>query len=279
MIVCLVLLCCACATLAQEATVSVGSVTKYSGVENNKSDAADAKSIHNFLNSLEAQVAKAFVEHPEVDYLDRMNTDALFQELHLSSSAAFDPNSGALRNLLGRLDYLIVIDASAASSARVRLIDVRTGAVKAIEICTRRMADAATPACVTPFVNRCVAVAKAKRQMKITAQEQAAAEAAETARSQAEINRQLAELKPTLDDLSTRVRSQLAFWRTISDQLAATGQPLRGSTQSLLDRARTDDRDCHGYWGSSDVDLLHACVGKLRTDVDELETLRKQMQQ
>jgi hypothetical protein len=264
---------------AQEANVSVGSVTRNTGIMSDRSDVGDVRSIRNFLNALEAQVAKAFLDHPEVDYMDRMNTDALFQELHLSSDAAFNPNSGALRGLLGRLDYLVVMDASTPTSARVRLIDVETGAVKAIETCLRRGSDLATPACVGPFVNRSIVVAKAKLQMRLEAQKQATEDAAEVARRQTEVNRQLAEAKPDLDDLSARVHSQLGFWQTISAQLAASGQPLRGSTQVLLDRARTDDKDCRSYFESGDVDMLRACMGKLRTDADDLEELRKQMQQ
>src|ERR1035438_5421236 len=114
---CFLLFSCVGIMSAQEVTVSVGSVTKYTGIVTNKSDVADVKSINNFLNTLESQVANAFVEHSEVDYLDRMNTDALFREIHFSSDAAFNPNSGALRNLLGRLDFLVVMDASDTSSA------------------------------------------------------------------------------------------------------------------------------------------------------------------
>lgn len=268
MIACFCLLCCACAMPAQEVNVSVGSVTRYTGIEADKSHVGDLKSIRNFLNALEAQIARAFLDHPEMDYMDRMNTDALFQELHLSSDAAFNPNSGALRGLLGRLDYLVVMDASDPATARVRLIDVKTGAVKAVETCARRGNDLTAPACVGPFVNRAVMVAKATLRERL-----------ETQQRLAEVNQQLAEVKPELDDLNARLRSQLGFWKPIADQLAASGQPLRGSTQVLLDRARADDRDCHSYFGNSDVEMLHACVGRLRADVDELETLRKQMQQ
>src|SRR5665213_2074905 len=89
-----------------QATVSVGAVTKYTGIATNEKDIKDIKSINEFLNTLESQTAKEFVKHTEVDYLDRMNMDATFGELNLSSNSNFDSSSGALRGLIGRLDYL-----------------------------------------------------------------------------------------------------------------------------------------------------------------------------
>jgi len=259
-------------------------------------------------------VAKAFIAHSEVDYLDRMNTDALFREIHFSSDAAFNPGSGALRNLLGRLDFLVVMDASDTSSARIRLIDVESGAVKAIGTCTKHwslgLGAAAPPDCVAPFVTQSIAASRAKRQMKLerqkqqtTAQEQAqkqqmhaaalakaekqaqekaeaaaqaaaAEQAAEAARQQAEIDRQLAEIKPTLDDLSSRLTPQLLFWQAMSHQLAASGQSLRGSVQSLLGRAKADETNCNNFLASRDPEGLRSCVASWQKDVEKLEALR-----
>lgn len=184
-IACLFLFSCAGIMPAQEIVVSVGSVTKYTGIMTSKSDVADLKRINNSLNTLESQVAKAFVEHSEVEYLDRMNTDALFREIHFSSDAAFNPSSGALRNLLGRLDFLVVMDASDVSSARIRLIDVENGAVKAIGTCTKHwslgIGEPAAPDCIAPFVDKSLAAARAKRQIKVEHQraKAAASDAAE----------------------------------------------------------------------------------------------------
>ena len=83
-------------------------------------------------------MAQEFVNTGDIDYLDRMNTDALFRELHLSQSAAFNASSGALKGLLGRLDFLVVIDSAEPTTARVRLIDVESGAVRALETCKRK---------------------------------------------------------------------------------------------------------------------------------------------
>ena len=325
MAACIIVFSCAGFVSAQEVTVSLGSVTKYTGIVTEKSDVDDVKSINNFLNTLEAQVAKAFIEHPEVDYLDRMDTGALFRELHFSSDAAFNPNSGALRNLLGRLDFLVVMDASTTSSARIRLIDVETGAVKAIDTCTKHWSlsfgEPAAPDCIAPFVKQSVAAAKAKKQTKLdrqklaakaaadaktmeqkrektiaaaqlkataeakaeerareegeaAAQAKAAADAAAEAQREGEIDRQLADIKPMLDSLSSRLNSHVTFWRNMSLQLASTGQSLRSSVQSLLDNAKTENMDCHNFYGNRDVERLHGCIGNLQVDVQKLDALR-----
>ena len=112
---------------AQQSVVSVGAITKYTGVLTSREDVKDLKEINGFLNSLESQLAGEFVKYPDVEYLDRTNTEDIFEELHLSSKSAFDPSSGALRGLMGRLDFLAVIDSSEPMSARLRLIDVQSG--------------------------------------------------------------------------------------------------------------------------------------------------------
>jgi flagellar biosynthesis GTPase FlhF len=177
---------------AQEVTISVGAVTKYSGIATDENDIKDIKSINEFLNTLESQVAKEFVNDPEVDYLDRMNMEAIFRELHLTSNSNFDASSGALPGLLGRLDFLIVIDATEPSTARIRLIDVQSGAVKAIESCTQRswlmsLAAQGPPDCVAPFVSHSVAIMRVKKGAKEQrARQQAAAELTAQQKSDAE---------------------------------------------------------------------------------------------
>lgn len=179
---------------AQEVTVSVGAITKYSGIATNEQDVKDIKSINEFLNTLESQLAKEFVNNTEVQYLDRMNTDAIFRELHLSSNTNFDASSGALRGLLGRLDFLIVIDSAKPSTARIRLLDVQSGAVKAIESCTEQswimsLASKGPPDCVVPFVKHSIGAMHAKKTSKEEqARQRAAAEVA--AQKQAALEQQ-----------------------------------------------------------------------------------------
>ncbi len=170
---------------AQQVTISVGSVTKYSGIATNEQDIKNIKALNEFLNTLESQLAKEFLTRGDIDYLDRMNTEAIFNELHLSQNSAFNASSGALRGLLGRLDFLVVIDSAEPTTARVRLIDVESGAVKAIETCRRKssflgITQEGTPDCVAPFVARArdvahvKVVAKADRLRQKAAQDQAA---------------------------------------------------------------------------------------------------------
>ena len=169
---------------AQQSVVSVGAITKYTGVLTSREDVKDLKEINGFLNSLESQLAGEFVKYPDVEYLDRTNTEDIFEELHLSSKSAFDPSSGALRGLMGRLDFLAVIDSSEPMSARLRLIDVQSGAVKAIETCKRSTSFFGTPtdvppACIAPFVSRTRTVVQAKRADKqVRLQRQASQEQA-----------------------------------------------------------------------------------------------------
>jgi hypothetical protein len=177
---------------AQEVTVSVGAVTRYSGIATNEKDIKDIKSINQFLNTLESQIAKEFISHPDVDYLDRMNTEATFNELHLSSGSNFDASTGALRGLLGRLDFLVVIDSAEPATARIRLIDVQSGAVKAVESCTQKswlsgLGSQGPPECVTPFVGHALAAMSAKKATKEQrAHQEAAAVVAAQRKSDAE---------------------------------------------------------------------------------------------
>jgi hypothetical protein len=156
---------------AQSVTVSVGGVPKYSGIMTNEKDVNDFKDINQFLNVLESQLAGEFVKYSDVDYLDRTNTLEIFREKHLSSGPSFDPSSGAVRGLMGRLDYLVVLDSFEPSSARIRLIDVETGAVKALESCKRRtsflgISSDAPPECIPLFVAKAHAVTGAKLASK-----------------------------------------------------------------------------------------------------------------
>jgi hypothetical protein len=166
---------------AQDANISVGAITRYSGIATSQGDIKDLKDVNQFLNVLESQVAREFVNHVDVDYLDRMNTDEVFRELHLSSNTAFNPSSGALRGLMGRLDFLVVIDSSEPTTARIRLIDVESGAVKALEVCKRKttlfgLAQDSPADCVVPFVARTTGAARMKRLAKAARLQQHAAQ-------------------------------------------------------------------------------------------------------
>jgi hypothetical protein len=114
--------------------VNVGVVTKYTGAPASLDERRDSEL---YLSTLETQIAGESIRLNNVNYLDRSSVREVFQELHLSSDAAFDQSSGGLRGLLGRLDILIVIDASSPAVARLRAIETQTGAVRGLATCKR----------------------------------------------------------------------------------------------------------------------------------------------
>ncbi len=202
---------CALANAQQRATISIGAVTKYSGIATNSQDVADLKTINQYLNTLEAQLAHEFVNIGDIDYLDRMNTDALFRELHLSQSAAFKASSGALKGLLGRLDFLVVIDSAEPTTARVRLIDVESGAVRAVEACKRKswffgLREDGPPDCLGPFISRAKDAAHVKMQAKIELARQQSVQA-QAAKEQATKNQQAAEERAAKDQQTAKDRA------------------------------------------------------------------------
>lgn len=224
----------------QQPTVSVGAITKYTGVISGRDDVRDLKEINNFLNSLESQLAGEFVKYPDVEYLDRTNTEDIFEELHLSSKSAFDPSSGALRGLMGRLDFLAVIDSSEPMSARLRLIDVQSGAVKAIETCKRSTSFFGTPtdvppACIAPFVSRTRTVVQAKRGDKqARLQRQALQEQA--AREQTEAQRKQLALKNQSEQKQAETQQrQLALEKQAEQKELAQQQQAQALVQTQLE--------------------------------------------
>lgn len=177
----------------QEGThVNVGTMLKYSGPGGTPDSLRSAE----FLKVLEAQLAAAMAKSPEVDYLERTNLEQLFRELHVTSSGAFDFSSGGLRGLMGRLDFLVVAEASSSSSARVRLIDVETGAVKFVTLCEPKTTlfgglSNEAPSCIQPLVSQTAIVAKARSEQKKQRLEKATA-AAQAAQQEAERQAQAA---------------------------------------------------------------------------------------
>lgn len=227
---------------AQATTVAVGAVTRYSGIATDEKDVQGIKSINKSLNTLESQVAKEFVNHPEVEYLDRMNMEAILSELHLSSNSNFDASSGALRGLLGRLDFLVVIDSAEPATARVRLIDVESGAVKAIDSCTQKswlmsLGSQRPPECVVPFVSRCVAVMSAK---KVTKEQRVRQHAAEelAAQERSNANRAAAQKKAALEQ--QREREQAAA--QAKEQAIAALEARKAAEQEAAAQAEITER-------------------------------------
>ena len=259
---------------AQAAAISVGAVTKYSGIATNAQDVADIKAINQYLNSLEAQLAQEFIKIGDVDYLDRMNTDALFKELHLSQSAAFNASSGALRGLLGRLDFLVVIDSAEPTTARIRLIDVESGAVKALETCRRRssflgLGQESTPDCLRPFASQAKTVAHLKLQTKVERERQQAAQA-QAAQERAARQQQEARDRAAKEQQDARVKAEaVALEREKASQLAQERAEIQAREQAELDKkasALRPDLDdaiarlsaANGFWDDLSKELARS---------------------
>jgi flagellar biosynthesis GTPase FlhF len=164
-------------TAWSQVRISVGSVTKYTGgpvkLEELKQDEL-------YLSTLESQTASALINSKSLDYLDRTSVEQIFQELNLTSDVAFNSSSGALRGLLGRLDFLIVIDGSSPALARMRGIDLESGAVRATATCKRSPSLFGGPedgneSCVHQLVNEMqAAMADAAGRKERRIQQQAA---------------------------------------------------------------------------------------------------------
>lgn len=164
--------------------------------------------------------------------------------------------------------------------------------------------------CITPFVNRSIAVMHAKKTAKIEqAREQVAAEfaakkqsameqkrereqadeeareaadaairarkaAEREAAAQAEISAQLASIHPALDDAISRLSAQKDFWRDFSRQLASAGQSLRPSIVAELAGASRDADNCQQLYEDRRPDELRTCITKLNADLDKLDKLK-----
>jgi hypothetical protein len=288
---------------AQSVTVSVGSVPKYSGIITNEDDIKDLKEINNFLFGLESQLAAEFVKYSDVDYLDRTNTMEIFREKHLSSGPDFDPSSGAMRGLLGRLDYLAVLDASEPTTARIRLIDVETGAVKVVENCKKRTSLFGTsdtpPDCIPLFVQKAHAVTSAKlnekhahlqkqQQDDQAAQQQANVEQQRRIQEQKtqekqrqkdqlaaqQLQSRIADVKSQLDDANARLSAENSFWQDMNQQLMASGHSLRPEIRSVLTSANSDSRRCQQILSEMNVEKLQPCIDDLNHHLDSLDSYK-----
>ena len=181
-------------------------------------------------------------------------------ELRLSSSGAFDSSSGPARGLLGRLDFLVVIEAALPTSIRLRAIDVKSGAVKSTGICETqtgwlggRSVDYAE--CVSPFVDQTLSVARQRLATKKLEAERAAAAAlareeerleAESAanRAQAEARldaeRRMREDKENADRQRREEMRQRAARQAEIDRQRREEMRQRAARQAEIDRMRLD---------------------------------------
>jgi hypothetical protein len=224
--------------IAEDARVSLGAVTKLSA----QIETEQTRETLDLLSLTEAHTAAAFIKATDIGYLDRGSMDALLAELRLSSSGAFDSSSGPARGLLGRLDFLVVIEAALPTSIRLRAIDVKSGAVKSTGICETqtgwlggRSVDYAE--CVSPFVDQTLSVARQRLATKKLEAERAAAAALarEEERLEAESAANRAQAEARLD-AERRMRED----KENADRQRREEMRQRAARQAEIDRMRLD---------------------------------------
>lgn len=242
---------------AQE-RVNVGAVLKYTGLPSNVDE---LRTTNLYLRTLESQVASETIGLNGVRYIDRVSVDEIFREKNLSEDAAFNPSSGALTGLLGRLDLLVVLDANDGSLARLRLIDLEDGSVRAVANCKRgyfSSADDGSPDCVKGFVakiapvTREISSTKEQRKAKAARESQEAAEKARQAEA-AEDARQAAAARQAADE-------RRAAARRAADERRAAEATLK--TQEIAEREREEENQ-------KQIGLKQAAVAALQPRLDD----------
>lgn len=278
---------------AQDTRISVAAVTKYTGA----SSPDEARHSQTFLDTLETQLAAGFVKARDIDYLDRSRRDGLFRESHLSSTSVFSQSPGALKGLLGRLDFLIVAEASTADRARLRVIDVGTGEVKVGAICDSPTTIAgqpsrATPECVPRILEQTLAAAKTQlaiKQNRLGARPEATrkrageeqaprrkqADEKEVAwKQQEEIDRQLDPLRPRYESAVAQLSTEAARWAGVRKQLNARGLGLRADVESALGRTEQTADRCNGWLANRNPEKLSSCLDQLDNNLYQLAQYR-----
>jgi hypothetical protein len=257
---------------AQQQTVNAGAVTKYTGTY---TQADQVQQSRDFLSTLEAQLAASFARSSGIEYVDRSNLQEIFREKRLASGDEFDPSTGALRGLLGKLDYLIVIEASASSTARLRVIDVETGAVKATSICenpsaiARLFSSSRTPACISSLVDQTLMLAKGRLAVKKDRALKEANERREAENKVAEEERKRAE-EQRRSRLQTAAEQREAERRIEEEeqnrvQAEAEVSKVRPRYDDVMARVSSEDT----FWQHMDAQL-HSSGHSLRSEVRSL---------
>lgn len=234
--------------------IAVGAITRDTGIYTGPSDNGSLKGTNRYLVTLEADLAGKVSSMPNVTYQDRMATAELLREVHMSSGRDFDPTSGALRGLMGRLDFLIVIDAVDSATAKMRLIDVETGSIKGVETCTR-----GSSACLTAMTRRIEAAARDRAGVN-------GALAAQRA--------EMMTVKPQWDDQVARYDAARAFWARIAGTISGGNHALRPEIQTLLNGAAKDVSSGSFAVQHLDTNGLRTALGTLTTKLDKLDELR-----
>jgi hypothetical protein len=254
-----------------EERVNVGTVTKYTGKPASQNE---LKNSELFLATLETQAAAEALKFDDIDYMDRSAVDQVFQELNLSSDVAFNPASGALKGLLGRLDFLIVIDASSPTVARMRALDNQTGAVRAVAICRRPNSSFASAslgdgACVRAFMGQLHP--HLKKLLSDRLERKAAAQQQEM--DAQERRAETAAMQPALEGAKSRLSAANSFWEGVRRQQADHGG-IRPEIQSALTAANAAAARCQGLFDSAQPVALKTGITDLNRRLDLLDSYK-----
>jgi hypothetical protein len=253
--------CLAIASSAQNVPVvvahplTVGAITRDAGVYsawNGGHDLAIMRKVNGALINLESDLAGKISSMPGISYQDRSATGALLQEVHMTTGRDFDQSTGALRGLMGRLDFLIVIDAVDASTARMRLIEVQTGSVKGVESCHA----GANAVCVNQMAAK----------LKAAGQEVAGANGALLAQRS-----EVMAAKPEWDDQVARYEADKELWERRQSTISAAGHALRPEIRVLLNGAQKDVETGRYAVQTLDTQALKTATATLTEKLDKLE--------
>jgi hypothetical protein len=234
--------------------VTVGAILRDAGVYVTYTDLTSARGTTRTLVMLEADLAGKVSSMQGVSYQDRTATAELMKEVHMTAGRDFDQTTGAWRGLMGRLDYLIVIDGVDATTANMKLIDVETGSVKGVEKCVGR-----SSACTTNMTHRIEAAAR----------DRAGANGALAAQ-----RADMMAIKPAWDDAVARYEASRAFWANIQGTISGGGHALRPEIQTLLNGARKDVDTGKFAVQTLDVPTLKTATGTLTDKLDKLDQFK-----
>jgi hypothetical protein len=237
--------------------IAVGAITRDAGIYVVPKDVATIRSVNQFLITVESDLAAKVSSMRGLSYQDRTATAALLNEVHMSLGPDFDRNSGALHGLMGRLDYLIVIDALDRSTAKMRLIDVETGSVKGVGTCTRGAAGNAS--CVAAMAHRLEGLKGA---------------AADTNANLMAARQDVMKIKPHWDDQVARWEAAHAYWAKIQSEIGPAGHTLRPEIQTLLNGAQKDEDSGKFAVEHLDAPNLKVALDTLTVKLDKLDALR-----
>jgi hypothetical protein len=97
---------------AEQPKVSIGAIIRLPA----QIEAEQARETQALLSTTEARAAEAFIQATDIEYLDRVSMDSLVGELQLSCTSLFNSSTGPASGLLGRLDFLVIVESTVPTS-------------------------------------------------------------------------------------------------------------------------------------------------------------------